>query len=604
MNIPAKRVLTAEDYPPHRINRKKEYFRKPLLPEMNFVRIFVFKRIKSGFMVRIYCKNTGTYKEFLEGTPLLDIAPAFEFDKPYDILAAKVNNVAEGLRFRVFHNRDVEFLDYRTYIGRNFYSRSLCFLLYKATRDLFPESRMTIRRPISKGYFCSVYKNDGSFLTEEDVEAIGARMRELVDENIPFKRKELQIEEAIKIFKESGDLDKVKLLETCGEVYITCYSLGDVTDYYYDELVPSTGYLKTFGVKLCHGGILLRVPDRHHPEDLAPLHEQPKTFEVFAETHKWNWIMGLSNVGDVNESILKGNASDLIQISEALQEKKIVQIAEEIERRHNDPENPVKLVLITGPSSSGKSTVCKRLSVQLKACGLHPISFSTDDYFVNRVDTPKLPDGSYDFDNFDTVDHEYLQKDLVKLLDGEEVEVPEYNFVTGRREFNGKNLKLGERSVLLIEGLHALNPRLTEKVPDKEKFRIFINTITSISLDCHNCIPTSDNRLLRRIVRDYLKGAFTARESIANWPNVRRAEVKWIYPFQENADVLFNSAYLVEFAVLRTHAERILATVPKNCPEYSEAHRLLKFLHYFVPVSDKEIPPTSLLRGFIGGGSY
>lgn len=555
-------------------------------------------------MVRIYCKNTGTYKEFLEGTPLLDIAPQFEFDKPYEILAAKVNNVAEGLRFRVFHNRDVEFLDYRTYIGRNFYSRSLCFLLYKATRDLFPESRMTIRRPISKGYFCSVYKNDGSFLTEEDVEAIGARMRELVDENIPFKRKELQIEEAIRIFKESGDLDKVKLLETCGEVYITCYSLGDVTDYYYDELVPSTGYLKTFGVKLCHGGILLRVPDRHHPEDLAPLHEEPKTFEVFAETHKWNWIMGLSNVGDVNESILKGNASDLIQISEALQEKKIVQIAEEIERRHNDPENPVKLVLITGPSSSGKSTVCKRLSVQLKACGLHPISFSTDDYFVNRVDTPKLSDGSYDFDNFDTVDHEYLQKDLVKLLNGEEVEVPEYNFVTGRREFNGKNLKLGERSVLLIEGLHALNPRLTEKVPDKEKFRIFINTITSISLDCHNCIPTSDNRLLRRIVRDYLKGAFTARESIANWPNVRRAEVKWIYPFQENADVLFNSAYLVEFAVLRTHAERILATVPKNCPEYSEAHRLLKFLHYFVPVSDKEIPPTSLLRGFIGGGSY
>lgn len=555
-------------------------------------------------MVRIYCKNTGTYKEFLEGTPLLDIAPQFEFDKPYEILAAKVNNVAEGLRFRVFHNRDVEFLDYRTYIGRNFYSRSLCFLLYKATRDLFPESRMTIRRPISKGYFCSVYKNDGSFLTEEDVEAIGARMRELVEENIPFKRKELQIEEAIKIFKESGDLDKVKLLETCGEVYITCYSLEDVTDYYYDELVPSTGYLKTFGVKLCHGGILLRVPDRHHPEDLAPLHEEPKTFEVFAETHKWNWIMGLSNVGDVNESILKGNASDLIQISEALQEKKIVQIAEEIERRHNDPDNPVKLVLITGPSSSGKSTVCKRLSVQLKACGLHPISFSTDDYFVNRVDTPKLPDGSYDFDNFDTVDHEYLQKDLVKLLNGEEVEVPEYNFVTGRREFNGKNLKLGERSVLLIEGLHALNPRLTEKVPDKEKFRIFINTITSISLDCHNCIPTSDNRLLRRIVRDYLKGAFTARESIANWPNVRRAEVKWIYPFQENADVLFNSAYLVEFAVLRTHAERILATVPKNCPEYSEAHRLLKFLHYFVPVSDKEIPPTSLLRGFIGGGSY
>ncbi len=555
-------------------------------------------------MVRIFCKNTGTFKEFTEGTRLLEIASQFEFDKPYDILAANVNNVAEGLKFRVFRNKDVEFLDYRSYIGRNFYSRSLCFLLYKATRDIFPESRITIRRPLSKGYFCSVCKRDGSSLKEEDVEAIGARMREIVNENVPFKRRELQVEEAIGIFKASGDMDKVKLLRTCGEVYITCYSLGDVTDYFYDELVPSTGYLRTFGVRLCHDGILLRVPDRHHPEDLAPLDEQPKTIEVFAETHRWNRIMGLANVGDVNESILKGSASDLIQISEALQEKKIVQIAEEIERRRDDPENPVKLVLITGPSSSGKSTVCKRLSVQLKACGLHPVSFSTDDYFVNRVDTPKLPDGSYDFDNFDTVDHDYLQKDLVKLLDGEEVEVPEYNFVTGRREFNGKNLRLGERSVLLIEGLHALNPRLTDKVPDRGKFRIFINTITSISLDCHNCIPTSDNRLLRRIVRDYLKGAFSARDSIANWPNVRRAEVKWIYPFQESADVLFNSAYLVEFAVLRTHAERILATVPKNCPEYGEAYRLLKFLHYFVPVSDKEIPATSLLRGFIGGGSY
>ncbi len=555
-------------------------------------------------MVKIFCKNTGTSKEFTEGTTLLEIASQFEFDKPYDILAANVNNVAEGLKFRVFRNKDVEFLDYRSYIGRNFYSRSLCFMLYKATRDIFPESRITIRRPISKGYFCSVCKSDGSSLKEEDVEAIGARMREIVKENVPFKRRELQVEEAIGIFKASGDMDKVKLLRTCGEIYITCYSLGDVTDYFYDELVPSTGYLRTFGVRFCHDGILLRVPDRHHPEDLAPLDDQPKTIEVFAETHRWNRIMGLANVGDVNESILKGNASDLIQISEALQEKKIVQIAEEIERRYNDPENPVKLVLITGPSSSGKSTVCKRLCVQLKACGLHPVSFSTDDYFVNRVDTPKLPDGSYDFDNFDTVDHDYLQKDLVKLLDGEEVEVPEFNFVTGRREFNGKNLKLGERSVLLIEGLHALNPRLTDKVPDRGKFRIFINTITSISLDCHNCIPTSDNRLLRRIVRDYLKGAFSARESIANWPNVRWAEVKWIYPFQESADVLFNSAYLVEFAVLRTHAERILATVPKNCPEYGEANRLLKFLHYFVPVSDKEIPATSLLRGFIGGGSY
>ena len=378
---------------------------------------------------------------------------------------------------------------------------------------------------------------------------------------------------------------------------------ADDYDYYYDELVPSAGYLQTWSVSLYKGGLLLRVPDRHHPEDLAPFFEQPKTFEVFKELDKWNSIMDLRNVGDVNESILQGRSTDLIQIAEALQEKKIVQIAEEIDARHNDPENPVRLVLITGPTSSGKTTFCKRLSVQLKACGLHPISFSTDDYFVNRLDTPKLPDGSFDFDNFDTVDHDYLQKDLIKLLRGEEVEVPEFNFVTGLREFNGKKLELGERSVLLIEGIHALNPKLTDKVPEKEKYRIFINTITSISLDDHNGIPTSDNRLLRRIVRDFLKGAFTAQETISNWPNIRRAEVKWIYPFQEEADVLFNSSYLIEFAVLRTHAERILATVPKNCKEYSEAHRLLKFLHYFIPVSDKQIPSTSLLRGFIGNGS-
>ena len=555
-------------------------------------------------MVKIYCKNTGTSKEFEEGTYLGDMVQAFEFDKPYDILAAKVNNVAQGLRFKVYHSLDVEFLDYRTYTGRNFYCRSLCFLLFKAVKDLFPESKLTIRRPISKGYYCAVDKGDSSPLTEADVDAVRERMAKIVEDDIPFRRHEARVEDAIKTFTALGAMDKVKLLETCGDVYITYYTLDGTADYYYDELVPSSGYLKTWSVSLYKEGILLRVPDRHHPEDLAPFREQPKTFEVFKESHKWNGIMGLGNVGDVNESILSGKASDLIQIAEALQEKKIVQIAEEIERRHCDPVKPLRLVLITGPTSSGKSTFCKRLSIQLKACGLHPISFSTDDYFVNRLDTPKLPDGSFDFDNFDTVDHDYLQKDLLKLLAGEEVEVPEFNFVTGLREFNGKRLSLTPRSVLLIEGIHALNPKLTEKVPEDEKFKIFINTITSISLDSHNCIPTSDNRLLRRIVRDFLKGAFTARETISNWPNVRRSEVRWIYPFQEEANVLFNSAYLAEFAVLRTHAERILATVPKNCKEYSEAHRLLKFLHYFVPVSDKEIPLNSLMRGFIGGGSF
>ena len=550
-------------------------------------------------MLKIFCKNTGTFQEFQEGTTLLEMIPAFDFERPYDILSAKVNNVAEGLKFRVFNNRDVEYLDYRSYNGRNVYCRSLSFLLCKAVRDLFPDYHVVLRRPISKGFYCKVDKPDGNAISEAETAAIRDHMRELVGRDIPFRRHEVQISEAIRIFKKLGYDDKVKLLRTCGDVYITYYTLQDTADYVYDSLVPSTGLLKVWDLVPYRGGMLLRVPDRHAPEELAPFIEQPKTFEIFTETHRWNRIMGLDNVGDVNCACESGKASDLIQVAEALQEKKIVQIAEEINRRHALAD-PVRIVLITGPTSSGKSTFCQRLSVQLKACGLHPVSFSTDDYFVNRVETPKFPDGSYDFDNFETVDHDYLQEDVLQLLAGEEVEVPIYNFVTGKREYNGKKLQLDDQSVLLIEGIHALNPKLTDLVPEAAKFRIFINTVTSISLDDHNCIPTSDNRLLRRIVRDYNKGAFTARETIANWPNVRRAESKWIYPSQEMADVLFNSAYLVEFAVLRTHAERILATVPKNCPEYSEAHRLLLFLHYFIPVSDKELPPTSLIRSFIG----
>ena len=555
--------------------------------------------ILSVTMLRIYCKNTGTFKEFQEGSTLLDMIPEFDFERPYEIISAKVNNVSQGLKFRVFNNRDVEFLDYRTYAGRNVYCRSLCFLLCKAAQDLFPGCKVVIRRPISKGYFCRLDKPGGESMHRDDIAAIRGRMQQLVAADTPFRRHEVQATEAISLFRGLGMPDKVKLLETCGEVYVSYYMLEGFADYYCGALVPSTGYLKIWSLEPYHGGMLLRVPDRHHPENLAPFYEQPKTFDVFAESIKWNRIMGLDNVGDVNLACLGGKASDLIQVAEALQEKKIVQIAEEIDTRHNSPD-PVRLVLITGPTSSGKSTFCKRLSVQLKACGLLPISFSTDDYFVNRLDTPKLPDGSFDFDNFETVDHDALQADVLRLLDGEEVEVPEYNFVTGIREYNGKKLKLSPGAVLLIEGIHALNPALLDKVPESEKFKIFINTITSISLDDHNCIPTSDNRLLRRIVRDFNKGAFSARETISNWPNVRRAEVKWIYPYQEDADVLFNSAYLVEFAVLRNHAESILATVPKNCPEYSEASRLLTFLHYFIPVSDKEIPVTSFMKSFIG----
>ena len=549
-------------------------------------------------MVSVFCRNTGTAKQFPEGTTLLEIADGFEFEKPYPVLCAKVNNVAQGLKYRVYNNRDVEFLDYTSYTGRSAYCRSLCFLLSKAAHDIFPGCRITMKRPISKGYYCTLDKGDGTAATEDDITNISARMTGLVEEGLPFRRHEARTEEAVELFGRLGYEDKVKLLKTSDELYLTYYSLGDTQDYYYDALVPATSYLKVFSLTPYRGGMLLRVPDRRNPDVLARFVEQPKTFDIFMETIKWHRIMELDNVGDVNCAIAEGKASDLIQISEALQEKKIVKIAEDIDKGFR--ERGIRLVLITGPTSSGKSSFCQRISVQLKACGLHPVSFSTDDYFVDRVLTPLNPDGSYDFDNFETVDHDALEKDVIRLLAGESVQVPEFNFVTGIREYNGKTLKLGENTVLLIEGIHALNPQLTAHIPDECKYRIFINTIMSLSLDDHNCIPTSDVRLLRRIVRDHNKGAFTAKETISYWPGVRRNEVKWIYPFQENADVMFNSSYLVEFAVMRPHAEQILRTVPKNCPEYSEAHRLLKFLSYFTPVSDREVPPTSMMRGFIG----
>ena len=551
-------------------------------------------------MVQVFCKNTQETKRFPEGTSLAQMLTEFKCQGPYPIVSAKVNNVSQGLKFKVYQNKDIEFIDVREPSGMRVYCRSLYFLLYKAACDVLPGSKLYIEHPISHGYFCHIRKADDTEITPQDIALVEGRMKELVEKDLPFHRYDVQTERAIKEFKKAGFEDKVRLLETSGEAYTDYYTLGDTADYYYGKLVPSTGYLKVWGLIPYHDGVLLQVPSREDPSRIAAFVDQPKTFEMFKEALRWNIIMGLNTVGDVNEAFLSGRASELIQIAEALQEKKIVQIAEEIDRRYHS-ETPLQVVLITGPSSSGKTTFCKRLSIQLKACGLHPMSVSTDDYFVNRVETPKFPDGSYDFDNFETVDHALMESDIMKLIAGEEVSVPEFNFVTGLREYNGKKLKLGDGRILLVEGIHALNPGLTSQIPECAKFRIFINTLTGTLLDDHNSIPTSDNRLLRRIVRDYNAGAFTARESISNWQNVLNAEQKWIYPFQETADVMFNSAYLIEFAVLKNHAEPILRSVPQNCPEFAEAHRLLKFIHYFTPVPDKEIPATSLLREFIGG---
>ena len=557
-------------------------------------------------MLQIRCKNINVTKSFPEGASLLDVYQEFskELQMPYPVVSAKVNNVSQGLKFRLYQNRDVEFLDAREGSGHRVYVRSLCFVLYKACCDVFPNSKLFIEHPQSRGYYCNFKKRGNDALTNDDVERICRRIQEIIDLDMPFRRMEAPTEEAIRVFKERGFADKVKLLETSGQVYSDYYMLGDTVDYFYGPLVPSAGYLKVWGLERFNDGLLLRVPDWNDPTKLAEKVDMPKTFEMFAEKVHWDVIMRLSNAGDVNKAILKGHASELIQVSEALQEKKIVKIAEEIDRRFHQEKDPVRLVLITGPSSSGKSTFCKRLSVQLLACGLRPYSFSTDDYFVNRVDTPKLPNGQYDFDNIKTVDYKLLGEHLSKLMKGETVEVPEYNFVTGKREYNGKKFRLSNDSVLIIEGIHALNPLLTKEIPDAMKFKIYISALTSISLDDHNWIPTRDNRLLRRIIRDHNKGAYTAQQTINQWKSVCEAEDQWIFPYQETADVMFNSALNIEFAVLRTHAELILSTVPKNCPEYSEAHRLLRFIHYFLPISDKEIPPTSIMREFVGGSSF
>lgn len=557
-------------------------------------------------MLQIRCKNNNVTKSFPEGTSLVDVYQEFapELNMTYPVVSAKVNNASQGLKFRLYQNRDVEFIDARDGSGRRVYVRSLCFVLYKASCDVFPGSKLFIEHPLSGGYYCNFKKRGNEPLTDGDVKRICQRMQEIIAQDMPFRRTEATTEEAVRVFSERGFSDKVKLIETSGQIYTDYYMLGDTVDYYYSPLVPSAGYLKVWGLERLYDGLMLRVPDKNNPLKLSERVDMPRTFEMFAEKVRWDIIMRLSNAGDVNKAILRGHASELIQVSEALQEKKIVKIAEEIDRRFHDEENPIRLVLITGPSSSGKSTFCKRLSVQLLACGLRPYSFSTDDYFVNRVDTPKLPNGQYDFDNIETVDYKLLGEHLERLMKGEVVEVPEYNFVTGKREWNGKKFKLNNDSVLIIEGIHALNPLLTKQIADSKKYKIYISALTSISLDDHNWIPTQDNRLLRRIIRDYNKGAFSARETISQWKSVCEAEDQWIFPFQETADVMFNSALNIEFAVLRTHAELILASVQRNCPEYSEAHRLLKFLRYFIPISDKEIPPTSIMREFVGGSSF
>ncbi len=552
-------------------------------------------------MLQIYCKNNNSTREFPEGSSLLDIYNGFNLAMPYGPVSAKVNNKVESLDFRVYYNKDIEFLDIANSSGMRTYVRSLFFILVKAVEELYPQGSISLEHPISKGYFCKLHI--GRTIGLDDVQRIKQKMQEIIAADIPYTRTESHTEEVVRLFEKRGMMDKARLLDTYGQLYSYYYQLGDTVDCYYSSLVPSTGYIRLFDIVKYYDGLLLRIPSRENPTKLEEVVKQEKMLEVFQEYHRWNQILGISTVGDLNVACNEGHATDLINVSEALQEKKIAQIADEITHRDQDGKR-VKLVLISGPSSSGKTTFSKRLSIQLMTNGLKPYPISLDDYFVNRNDTPLDENGKHDFESLYAVDLPFFEEQLSTLLNGGEVELPRYNFTTGKREMSGKKLRIDEHMILIIEGIHALNPALTPHIPNENKYKVYVSALTTILLDNHNYIPTTDNRLLRRIIRDYKYRNYSAEETIARWPSVREGEEKWIFPYQENADAMFNSALLFELAVLKDYVEPVLRKVPNRCPEYSEAHRLLRFLNYFVSVQDKELPPTSLLREFLGGSSF
>ena len=548
-------------------------------------------------VLHIRCKNNKKTQEVPIGSTLSDIYEEINLQMPYGPVSAKVNNKVEGLHYRVYHNKDVEFLDLLTPSGIRTYTRSLFLVLCKAVHDLYTGSQVVIDIPVSNGYYCNLQL--GHEITTEDVDRIRTRMQEIIDAKMPIQRYETTTEEAVKMFTELGDIQKAKLLKSSGSLYCVYYVLEDYKDYYYGSMLTNTSQLHLFGLEPYFDGVLLRIPSTQDPSKLGELIRQDKMFEVFKEHHRWQSILGIKTVGDFNEAVKNGLATDLINVSEALQEKKISQIADTIAERKE-----IKVVLIAGPSSSGKTTFCKRLSVQLLASGVKPVQISLDDYFVNRAETPKDENGELDYESIYALNIPLINEQFNALFRGEEVELPKYNFQTGMSEKSSKKLHLGENNILLVEGIHALNPALTEQIADDKKFKIYASALTTILLDDHNYIPTTDNRLLRRIVRDYKYRGCSAQETIHRWPSVRAGENKWIFPYQEQADVMFNTALLFELAVIKPQAEEVLEQVPENCEEYAEAYRLRKFLKYFAPLPFRNLPPTSLLREFLGGSSF
>lgn len=547
--------------------------------------------------IQIRCKNNKKSIYATIGSTLSDVFKQLNLKMPYNTVCAKVNNKVEGMNFRLYHNADVEFLDMTSGSGSRNYTRTLFFILCKAVHDLFPRSYVVIDIPVSNGYYVDI--NIEREVTTDDVTKIRQRMQEIIDAAMPIKRHEVPTEEAIQMFSQKGDEAKAKLLKSAGSLYTTYYQIDDYVDYYYGSLLTNTSQIYLFGLEKYYDGLLLRIPDLKNPDVLPEMTRQDKMFSIFKEQHQWQNIVGVRTVGDFNEIVEAGGGTDLINVSEALQEKKISRIADEIASRKD-----VKLILLAGPSSSGKTTTCKRLSIQLVANGLKPLQISLDDYFINRVQTPLDENGEYDYESIYALNLELINEQFNALFRGEEVELPKYDFQLGVSKPSGKKVRMKENNVLVVEGIHALNPELTAHIPEKQKYRVYVSALTTILLDDHNYIPTTDNRLLRRIIRDYKYRGVDARDSIHRWPSVRSGENKWIFPFQENADAVFNSAMLFELAVIKQQAEPLLEQVPENCEEYSEAYRLRKFLKYIRPIPNKDIPPTSLLREFLGGSSF
>ena len=548
-------------------------------------------------MIQIRCKNNKKSQKVEIGSTLFDIFSSFGLQMNHGPISCKVNNKVEGLHYRVYNNKDVEFLDMTSSSGSRAYTRTLFFVLCKAVQDLYPNHDVVIDIPVSNGFYVDVKL--GRDILDGDVEKIRRRMQEIIDAKMPIRRFMVPTEDAISLFEQKGDVEKVKLLKTSGSIYTTYYKIGEYVDFYYGTLLTNTSELYLFGLEKYYDGMLLRIPSVKNPDVLGELTKQDKMFEIFKEHHRWQDILGIRTVGDFNQAVDAGFTTDVINISEALQEKKIAKIAEDIANREG-----VKLVLLAGPSSSGKTTSCKRLSIQLAVNGLKPLQISLDDYFVDREKTPKDANGEYDYESIYALDLQLINDQFNALFRGEEVELPKYDFQTGKSKKSGKKLKMNDNNVLVVEGIHALNPELTAQIPNEQIFRVYASALTTILLDNHNYIPTTDNRLLRRIIRDYKYRGVSAQETIHRWPSVRAGENKWIFPFQENADAMLNTAMLYELAVIKTQAEPLLQQVPENCEEYAEAYRLLKFLKYFKGIPYNNLPPTSLLREFLGGSSF